>query len=840
VRRYDAAKSLFMRALEEPPERRDAFVSREAAGDEGLRREVEELLAFHDESGAGDEDPLPADPLPLRVGPWRLDCELGRGGLGVVYLARRDDGPPVALKVLRGGLLSPQLMARFRREATVLARLDHPGIARSIETGVDEGPRGPTPWIAMERIEGRSLRSWAAAAHTVAERLELMARVCDAVQHAHERGVVHRDLKPENILVREDGRPVVLDFGIARLVDSDVRATTLQTTVGVLVGTIRYMSPEQADARPDRIGPRSDVHQLAALTYELVTGRLPYHVPEDSVHRALVAVITSPPRPMEELPPKLRRPLERVLRAALAKDPERRLASAGELAADLRRVASGRAPHARPAPGHRPAWLVAATAAASLAVVAAAVAWITGRIGPPPSPFERFEGTLRPAATFRRAMVEADSMTVRLHYNTRVLPRLREALAHGERAMALLETTRSRPWAAEALAYVGFRLGEARYLVAERTYDPGLYRAAAETWYACRETSRPTPRVPTPDTLGIIAGGVVLPAGTEAWRASAKAWDELARLADRERAHARAFAVRREGLAVFLGGAGDTSLLSTPLAPQPEWRLALAGWLQGLGASHSNLGFDRGDTAEVRLAIAQLRRAASVPGLRLNDARHASVLHDLGTAFLRGALLEHSAGLLDSSFACLRLARALRLELPGYTSAVLSSCGLARAFRVAAWWAPDSASRDLALRNALDALDPRVHSETRYEPGDLALLALARAEVRVDLGCGRRDPREFERARRDLSFAWSRLPEGRLPVLAAQADEQRLRLALLSLALTGSPSSRARARQVMDRLQMNARGTTARQRRRLASAKWISAGSLPRRFDLRVAFPDPF
>ncbi|MEO5989324.1 MAG: serine/threonine-protein kinase, partial [Candidatus Eisenbacteria bacterium] len=324
LRHYDLAKSIFLAALDLAPEQRAGFVTSQSGGDLELQREVESLLAFHDET---QEFALmgATPPPPTLVGDFQIVRELGHGGMGVVLLAQRGEAAPVALKLLRPDLISPELIARFQREATALARLDHPGIARLIETGVASTPQGARPWLAMEYIEGVSLREWARAQHPLAEKLELLARIAEAVHHAHVQGVVHRDLKPENMLVRPNGTPVILDFGVARLTDSDLRATSVMTSLGVLVGTIRYMSPEQAEAQLGAIGPRSDVYTLGVVACELLEGRLPYEVPEESVHRALVAVMTSRMRPLVEVESGFRAPLERVLRAALAKRPEQRL-----------------------------------------------------------------------------------------------------------------------------------------------------------------------------------------------------------------------------------------------------------------------------------------------------------------------------------------------------------------------------------------------------------------------------------------------------------------------------------------------------------------------------------
>ncbi|MCC6349699.1 MAG: serine/threonine protein kinase [Candidatus Eisenbacteria bacterium] len=839
MRRYEAAKSIFVRALELPEGEREAFVRREAGHDRELQREVEELFAFNDEPGELEAQPLP-DTAPERIGPWQIVRELGRGGIGVVYLARRADGPPVALKVLRGGLLSPVLVARFRREAAVLARLDHPGIARAIETGLDEGPVGPRPWLAMELIQGEDLRAWSAREHGLEARLELMARVCDAAEHAHTQGVVHRDLKPENILVRPDGSPVVLDFGVARLVDSDLRATTLHTNAGELLGTIRYMSPEQADARPEGIGPRSDVHQLAVLTYELMTGRLPFEVPEHSVHRALVAVLTAPPRPMDELPVKLRRPLERLLRAALVKDPAHRLASAALLAADLRRIAGGRAPLARAPREDAGRWLAAGRNSVMFAAAVGALLWVFGFLGPPPSPLDWASGALAPAHVFRRAMNEADSAAVRLHFNTRSLPRLREARAHVLRSLALLRTVARQPWCGQVRGLVQFRLGEAEYLIAERTYDADLYERAAASWSSAGTTLRTVRIAAQPDTLGIVAGQALTPLGTETWKSAAMALDDLARLRDPETAHARALEIRRQGLREFRPGAPPDTLLRQPTPGTSDERSALAGWLQGVGAGLARLGYDRSDSSAALQGLLRLRRAISLVESWLDGAAFASLEHDLGSAYLGSALLTHDHALLDSALVRLADARRLRADLPGYTSVIYSSRELARAHRLAAWWTADPGRQVRHLELALTALEAPGGGDVVLAAQDLALLSIGRAEVLVDLACVERNPARLDQAARALDESDRALTRERAPVIATQEDFQRLRISAQRFAIGGLQGQAIRTRQVLDRLHRNTHGLSPRTRWLATRCSQRLDSGPPRRFDLRYPMAVPF
>ena len=180
-----------------------------------------------------------------RVGDYTLLEPLGRGGMGVVYVAEQaNPRRTVALKLIRPDVGGPEILRRFEYEAQILGRLQHPGIAQIHEAGTADAGQGPQPFFAMELVRGRPLTDYATEKMLdIRSRLELFARVCDGVQHAHMKGIIHRDLKPANILVTDDGQPKILDFGVARATDRDVQIT-MQTTVGQLVGTLPYMSPE--------------------------------------------------------------------------------------------------------------------------------------------------------------------------------------------------------------------------------------------------------------------------------------------------------------------------------------------------------------------------------------------------------------------------------------------------------------------------------------------------------------------------------------------------------------------------------------------------------------------
>ena len=285
----------------------------------------------------------PRDELTIGIGqdlgPYRIDALLGTGGMGIVYRAEQQSPRrEVALKVIRGSMASVELVRRFAKEANVLARLDHQGIARVYDAGVFDGTKGPEPFVAMELVVGEPLLAHVERLRlSRTERIELLARVCDAVAHAHDQGIVHRDLKPSNVLVKPDGQPKVLDFGVALIVHGGTDASTRQTSVGELIGTLPYMSPEQLGGDPTRVDERSDVYALGVLAYELLAGRLPHDLAGISVPAASRIVAEKSPTRLGELDKSLRGDLETIVGKALEKEHAQRYASVRELASDLRR-----------------------------------------------------------------------------------------------------------------------------------------------------------------------------------------------------------------------------------------------------------------------------------------------------------------------------------------------------------------------------------------------------------------------------------------------------------------------------------------------------------------------
>ncbi len=271
--------------------------------------------------------------------------------MGIVYRAEQEKPRRVvALKIIRADIANERILRRFEDEAQTLGRLHHPGIAQIYEAGTTDAGHGAQPWFAMELIEGQSLTSYMVE-HGLGtrSRLELMAGVCDAVHHAHQKGVIHRDLKPGNILVDRTGQPKIVDFGVARVTDADIRATTIQTDVGQLLGTLPYMSPEQVMADPAQLDTRSDVYALGVILYELLCARLPYDVRQKGVAEAARIIGEQEPAMLSMYSRVFRGDIETIVAKALEKDKERRYASASELGEDIRRYLKNEPIVARPA-----------------------------------------------------------------------------------------------------------------------------------------------------------------------------------------------------------------------------------------------------------------------------------------------------------------------------------------------------------------------------------------------------------------------------------------------------------------------------------------------------------
>jgi len=369
------AAEVFDAACELSGAARAAYIERECAGNPTLRAAVERLLAHDSDSieflgereVASGRDRLHAlldddhDPLlgggaeaqeesRPRVGPYRVLRRIGEGGMGVVYEAEQDaPRRRVALKISRPIHDSDKRLRRFRQETEVLGRLEHPGIARIFSAGTFEHRGTTRPYFAMEFIEGVSLTAYAERAKlSTRARLALLAQVCEAVQHAHDKGVIHRDLKPDNVLVRPGGTPAVLDFGVARLSDPSTLLTTMRTEDGELLGTLAYMAPEQLGGDPEALTGRADVYALGVLAYELLAARLPHDVsglPLGAAARILAE--REAPR-LGLFDPALGGDVETMVGKALSLEPARRYASPAAFARDLAAYLANRPIAARP------------------------------------------------------------------------------------------------------------------------------------------------------------------------------------------------------------------------------------------------------------------------------------------------------------------------------------------------------------------------------------------------------------------------------------------------------------------------------------------------------------
>ncbi len=391
------AKSVFLAALEKTPEERSGFLEQACAGDADLRRCVDRLLQAHDRpdslldaEAVSDATPAPvlaeergfdpastavAEGVGTMIGPYKLLQEIGEGGMGTVYMAQQTEPVKrlVALKLIKPGMDSRQVIARFEAERQALALMDHPNIARVFDAGTTDSGR---PYFVMELVKGVPLTRYCDERRlTPRERLELFIPVCQAIQHAHQKGIIHRDIKPSNVLVAlYDGKPVpkVIDFGIAKAAGQQLTEHTLVTGFGAVVGTLEYMSPEQAELNQLDIDTRSDIYSLGVLLYELLTGTTPLErkrLKEAAMLEVLRLIREEePPRPStrlsttEELPsvaanrglePRklsglVRGELDWIVMKALEKDRNRRYETANGLAMDVQRYLSDEPVHACP------------------------------------------------------------------------------------------------------------------------------------------------------------------------------------------------------------------------------------------------------------------------------------------------------------------------------------------------------------------------------------------------------------------------------------------------------------------------------------------------------------
>ncbi len=283
---------------------------------------------------------------PVNIKGYLMRRLIGSGAMGVVFEAEHQTTHRiVALKVLRGGEAMPDRLKRFVLEAQVLNQMHHPGIAKLYETGMFAADDGQQPYFAMEMIHGRSLNKHVTEnGLNLGQRVGLLIQICNAMQYAHLRGVVHRDLKPGNILVNDAGQPKILDFGLARVTNSDIQAVTMHTAAGQILGSLNYMSPEQASGMPDQIDFRADIYALGVIGFSMFSGRLPLNLRNKPLYLAIKDIQETQPPLLGTILPELRGDLESIIAKALQKKKERRYQNASDLAEDLERFLRGEEP----------------------------------------------------------------------------------------------------------------------------------------------------------------------------------------------------------------------------------------------------------------------------------------------------------------------------------------------------------------------------------------------------------------------------------------------------------------------------------------------------------------
>ncbi|MBK8164578.1 MAG: serine/threonine protein kinase [bacterium] len=769
-----------------------------------LLDEALDLLANHAEG----VDPVDgADPwarqvaVPARIGPWRVIELVGQGGMGIVYRARRadaadigpDGGPDVALKILRATLVGGQAERRFQREIEALRRLDHPGIARLLDAGADDDG---TPWLATEFIEGTTLTRWRVDADAdTAARVRLLAELCEAVQAAHELGIVHRDLKPENVLVTPDGRPKVLDFGIARLQGEEAPLATLATQTWQLLGTVRYMSPEQASGGAGAIDARTDIYTLGVIAYELLAGTLPYDLARLSTPRALLEITTAEPRPLGGR----NQQLELVVQHALEKDPDRRYQTAAAMAADLRRHLEGRRVAVRP-PGplsvirralrRRPRLRRALVIAAG---IVAMVAIGTGVL---------LSARDSSSAQWRGLLAQIEQADMLRHSGPSTRANWEEAIAAFEQSRLELARMPAATYRHDLERYVRWRLGELHFFIGDLEHDANRLEQARGYWRDMTVVPWRRGSAQDIDETSTVREKVLRLGQHHAFTGIAYAQGARALLQSPAELWREA-AVGHDG-ALGLLRKGEENYQSPPTGYEVMARAEDLAWTKlNLGVAMGAWGTTADSLALVDRCLAILADAVPV-GLLTGTGARAIITEARGTAWLRCAALREGDTAdvaLDSAFTWLDSSLDLRGLGAGRSSwRPARSLVQALALRLERRPVPDPEPAvalalmeraETTITRVLDGLHPQRDSLERVE----ARAALAGVLSRRALLTGRSSL--LDRADSLLAAADTVLTVRLHPVPAADLALYRAQVARRRFALTGSAADSARAAELV-------------------------------------------